>query len=105
MRCLWILLSATCLDRLGAFAVGLSLTDSHSQGQRSQSLGLKHVTSSFGTEHPGNTPPVEETLVFSFPKSLIIKKFDAITVILSPDPKHPTAGRKVAVERFLMIPN
>jgi hypothetical protein len=88
---------------LGALAVGLSLTDS--QRKLSQTLGIKYVASSPADPRPGNTSPVEETLIFPFPKRGIIKRFDAITVILLPDAKHLTAGRKVAVERFVIIPN
>ncbi|HEY6767631.1 MAG TPA: hypothetical protein VI386_22990, partial [Candidatus Sulfotelmatobacter sp.] len=89
----------------GAFAIGISLTDSHSQGKLSQNLGVKYVAPSSADQPPGNTSPVEETLIFPFPKPGTIKKFDAITVILLPDAQHLTAGRKVAVERFVMIPN
>jgi hypothetical protein len=89
----------------GAFAVGISLTDSHSQGKLSQNLGVKYVAPRSADKPPGNTSPVEETLIFPFPKPGTIKKFDAITVILLPDAEHLTAGRKVAVERFVMIPN
>jgi uncharacterized membrane protein YeaQ/YmgE (transglycosylase-associated protein family) len=90
---------------VGALAVGISLTDSHSKGTQSQNLGVKYIAPSSADQPPGNTSPVEETLIFPFPKSGTIKKFDAITVILLPDAEHLTAGRKVAVERFVMIPN
>jgi len=90
---------------LGTLGVGISLTDSHSKGRPSQSLGLKFVAPGPADQPPGSTSPVEETLTFPIPKHGSIKKFDAITVILLPDTKHLTAGRKVAVERFVMIPN
>lgn len=90
---------------VGALAVGISLTDSHSKGTQSQNLGVKYVAPSSAYQPPGNTSPIEETLIFPFPKPGNIKKFDAITVILLPDAEHLTAGRKVAVERFVMIPN
>ncbi|HEY6768080.1 MAG TPA: hypothetical protein VI386_25270 [Candidatus Sulfotelmatobacter sp.] len=90
---------------LGAFAVGISLTDLHSQGKLSQNLGVKYVVPNPANQGPGNTSPVEETLVFPFPKHGIIKEFDAITVVLLPDAIHGTSGRRVAVERFVMIPN
>jgi hypothetical protein len=90
---------------VGALAVGISLTDSHSKGTQSQNLGVKYVAPRGADQPPGNTSPVEETLIFPFPKPGAIKKFDAITVILLPDAEHLTAGRKVAVERFVMIPN
>jgi len=89
----------------GAFAVGISFTDSHSQGKLSQNLGVKYVTSSPADQPQGKTSSVEETLIFPFPKPGSIKKFDEITVTLLPGAEHLTAGRKVAVERFVMIPN
>jgi hypothetical protein len=90
---------------LGAFAVGISLTDSHSKGTFPQGLGIKYVAPSAADYSPGDTSPVEETLTFPFPKPGIVKKFDTITVTLLSGAKHLTAGRKVAVERFVMIPN
>jgi hypothetical protein len=90
---------------LGALAVGLSLTDSHSKGKLSQTLGVKYVAPSAANQRPGNTSPVEETLIFPLPKQGVIKRFDEITVTLLPDARHLTAGRKVAVERFVIIPN
>jgi hypothetical protein len=83
---------------LGALAVAVALTDS--QKKRSQNLGIKLVTTT-----PGIASPAEETLIFSFPKSAAITKFDAITVTLVSAPMHATAGRRVAIERFIMIPN
>jgi len=88
---------------LGALALGLSLTDS--RRKTSQSLGIKFISSNPADQPPGNASPVEETLIFPFPQRAIIQRFDAITVTLLPDAKHPTAGRKVAVERFVVIPN
>jgi hypothetical protein len=85
---------------LGALAVGVSLTDSHAKGNRSQSLGVKAVAS-----NSSGTAPVEQVLTFPFPEHRLIRSFDSITVSLLPDPKHRTAGRRVAVERFVLIPN
>jgi len=85
---------------LGALAVALTLTDT--QTKRSQNLGIKLVAP---TQPPGITSPTDETLIFSFPKSATITKFDAITVTLVSTPTHATAGRRVAIERFIMIPN
>jgi hypothetical protein len=95
---------------LGALAVGVSLTDSHSPGKLSQNLGVKYVVpnstdSNHASQHPANTSSIEETLTFIVPKSAIIKQFDAITVTLLAASNHLTAARKVAVERFVMIPN
>jgi hypothetical protein len=90
---------------LGASEVGLSLTDSHSPGKITQNLGIKYIGLDSTAQRVGDGPFSEETLSFPIPKSAKIKKFDQITVILFPDPKHLTAGRKVAVERFIMIPN
>jgi hypothetical protein len=87
----------------GAFAVGLSLTDSHSIPKSIQSLGVKCFASRSTDHLQGNTASIEETLIFPFPKSRTIKQFDSVTVNLSPDTNHLTTGRKVAVERFIMI--
>ena len=86
---------------LGALAVALSLTDS--QTKRSQSLGAKLVTPI--TQNPATPPSVEQTLTFAVPKSALIQRFDAITVTLVSNPSHATLGRRVSVERFVMIPN
>ena len=86
---------------LGAFAVGLSLTDSHAKGVRSQSLGVKIADP--GAAH-GGTSPIEQVLSFPFPKHRLIRSFDAVTVSLLPDAKHRTIGRKVAIERFILMP-
>jgi hypothetical protein len=86
----------------GAFAIGLSLTDS--QKKLSQSLGVKYVAPISPERGSGDASPLEKTLIFALPKHGSIQKFDAITVALLPDAMHLTAGRKVAVERFVMIP-
>jgi hypothetical protein len=90
---------------MGVSQVGISLTDSHSKGTQSESLGIEYVDLNSADRSPGNALPVEETISFPFPKSGKITKFDRITVIFFPDAEHLTVGRKVAVERFVMIPN
>jgi hypothetical protein len=52
---------------LGALPVSLSLKDS--ERKLSQNLGIKYVAPSLADQPPGNTSPVEETLVFPFPKT------------------------------------
>lgn len=89
----------------GATQVGILLTDSHLPVKRSQNLGIKYLALNRIDQPLASTSPVEETVSFPFPKSGKIRKFDQITVVLLPDPKYPTAGRKVAVEKFIMIPN
>jgi hypothetical protein len=88
----------------GAFQVGLSLTDSHSPNKASPILGIKRVALDNVEQHVESKLPIEQTLSFPFPKTAQIKRFDRITVMLLPDAKHRTAGRKVAIERFLLIP-
>jgi hypothetical protein len=90
---------------LGAFAVSISLTDLHSRRALTQNLGVKFVSPGPADQSPDNASPVEVTLTFPFPKHGTIKKFDSITVVLLPDANHRTAGRKVAIERFVMVPN
>mgnify|MGYP001597844434 CR=1 FL=1 len=90
---------------LGASDVGLLLTDSHAKGKPFQNLGIRSVPMN-GIDPPsGDLSPAEETVSFPLPASSKIRKFDRITVVLLPDAQHATAGRKVAVERFVMIPN
>ena len=86
---------------LGALAVALSLTDS--QKKQTQPLGVKLVTATPLTLHPASA--VEQTLAFPIPKSAIIQTFDAITVTLVSNPSNATLGRRVAIEKFIMIPN
>jgi len=90
---------------MGATEMGLSLTDSHSAGELTQNLGVQYVALDGTGERSGNSLTTEETLTFAIPKSAKIRSFDQITVILFPDPVHSTLGRKVAIERFVMIPN
>jgi len=89
---------------LGASDVGLLLTDSHAKGKPSQSLGIKYVPMNSIDQPSGDLSPVEETVSFPIPATGKIRKFDRMTVVLVPDAQHATAGRKVAVERFVMIP-
>lgn len=90
---------------MGATDVGILLTDSHSKGKPSQNLGIKYVASNGVDQALEITSPVEETVSFPLPKYGKISRFDQITVILLPDAKHSTIGRKVAIEKFVMIPN
>jgi hypothetical protein len=89
----------------GALQIGLSLTDTHSPNKASPILGIKRTALDGVDQHLESKSPIEVTLSFPFPKTAQIKQFDRITVMLLPDVKHRTAGRKVAIERFIMIPN
>ena len=90
---------------LGASQVGILLTDSHAKSKSSQSLGIKPIASYSSDQTPQNTSPLEETVSFPIPKPGTIKQFDQITVALLPRYPYATAGRKVAIEKFIMIPN
>jgi hypothetical protein len=92
---------------LGASEVGLSLTDSHAKvkSKVSQSLGIKPIDLNTPPQLDGGTSPIEETVTFPLPKPGTIRKFDQITIILLPHLRYSTAGRKVAIERFVMVPN
>jgi hypothetical protein len=87
----------------GALQLGLSFTDSHSPNKTSPILGIKRVALDDTEQHLESKSPIEQTLSFPFPKTAQIKRFDRITVMLLPDAKHRTIGRKVAIERFIMI--
>jgi hypothetical protein len=92
---------------LGASEVGLSLTDSHAKvkSKASQSLGIKSIALNTPPQLDGGTSPIEETVTFPLPRPGTIQKFDQITVILLPHYRYSTAGRKVAIESFVMVPN
>ncbi|HUZ93395.1 MAG TPA: hypothetical protein VMU57_00625 [Edaphobacter sp.] len=90
---------------LGASQVGILLTDSHAKSKSSQSLGIKPIAPGPPGQTPQNSSPIEETVSFPIPKPSTIKQFDQITVALLPRSPYATAGRKVAIEEFIMIPN
>jgi hypothetical protein len=90
---------------LGASQVGILLTDSHAKSKSSQNLGIKPIASDTPGQTPQNPSSIEETVSFPIPKPGTIKQFDQITVALLPRYPYATAGRKVAIERFIMIPN
>jgi len=91
---------------LGASQVGILLTDSHAKSKTTQSLGVKSIPLDGldSVSQPGS-PPVEETIRFPLPNLRPLKQFDQITVVLLPHYQFVTAGRKVAIEEFIMIPN
>lgn len=90
---------------LGASQVGILLADSHAKSKTAQSLGIKSIPLDGldDVSQPG-TPPVEETISFPLPKLRTLKQFDQITVVLLPHHEFLTAGRKVAIEEFIMVP-
>lgn len=89
----------------GASQVGILLTNSHAKLKLSQSLGIRPIASGSPDQPRQNASPIEETVSFPLPKPGTIKQFDQITVALLPRYPYATAGRKVAIERFIMIPN
>ena len=80
----------------GALGVGLLLTDS----------GSKNAPLNLGVKRAPNheTGRTEETFTFQIPKRSALQRFDGITVTFVPDPKYATSGRKVSVERFVVVP-
>ena len=96
-RCAEMQVVVTNDANLGAFQVGLSLADSHAKGKPSLSLGMQHASLQTAGQ-------AEERFVFAFPKRSAVEKFDAITVTFLPDAEHARDGRKVAVERFVVVP-
>jgi hypothetical protein len=96
-RCEEIQVVVTNDASLGAFAVGVTLTDSGWKGKASLNLGTQNASAPTSGQ-------AEETLTFSFPKRSALKRFDSITVTFLPDAHHATSGRKAAVEKFVVIP-
>ncbi|MBB5059523.1 hypothetical protein HDF16_004249 [Granulicella aggregans] len=81
----------------GALGVGLTLTDSSSKKKVGLNLGIKRAQN----HETGRT---EETITFLIPKRSALQRFDEITVTFVPDPRYATSGRKVAVEKFVVVP-
>jgi hypothetical protein len=81
----------------GALGVGLTLTDSSSKKKVGLNLGIKGALNH-------ETGQMEETITFPIPKKSALQRFDEITVTFVPDPRHATSGRKVAVEKFVVVP-
>lgn len=90
---------------LGAAQVGILLTDSHAKSRSSQSLGIKPIALYTADPTRESASPIEETVSFLIPRHGTIKQFDQITVVLLPRNQHAIAGRKVAVEEFIMMPS
>jgi hypothetical protein len=90
---------------LGASEVGILLTDSHAKSKSTQSLGIKPIASDTPDPPSQTASPIEETVSFPIPKSATLKQFDQITVALLPRYLYRTTGRKVEIEKFIMIPN
>ena len=89
---------------LGVSQVGILLTNSHAKSKSSQSLGIRPITSVNPGQLPQSPSPIEETVTFPIPRPATIKQFDQITVALLPRSPYATAGRKVAIEKFIMVP-
>jgi hypothetical protein len=73
---------------LGAFAISIVLTDSHAKRNSSQNLGTRPV--GLDVVNPGKR---------------VIQKFDQIEVLIYPAAEHLRVGRKIAIRKFVMLPN
>ncbi len=87
---------------LGATAIGLTLADS--QANHSEDWGSKVILADNSDLAHSALATSERTISFSVPEHGTIERFDEITVTLKSDEKRLTFGRKVAVERFVLVP-
>jgi hypothetical protein len=79
------------------------LVDEDSPGAPAQTLGTVRL-SSVPDRGADPTPPVPETLDFTFPRSGPLKAFNLIEVIFRRDNIRSDKSSRVSIERFLLVP-
>ena len=86
----------------GAVSLGILLGNSESPGKATLYLGQKPLED----RSPAllRRSPAFERLRFPVPPRTAIRKFDEITVILSPDPEHALVAPKIAIQQFELTP-
>jgi hypothetical protein len=91
--------------RPGKIALALRLTDSGSVGTPSQDLGFRTIPSSEVIQIPQNRPPLKEVLRFPISRTtMMIHRFDEITVFFLPSRERARGAAKVSVESLTLIP-
>jgi hypothetical protein len=88
----------------GDISISLVLIDSTVRGSASQTLGSHNVKSSEPPIFSLSRPPIEETLRFTIPARVRIKRFDELSVVLQPSRERSLGGVKIAVREFRLLP-
>ena len=86
----------------GQVSVEVLLSEGLPEGRAEVSLGERVLPSSLGDAL--DRRQVDETLVFRFPKSSGIKRFNLITVRVKPAPERDIAAPRVAIRSFVLTP-
>jgi hypothetical protein len=91
-------------NRPGNIFVGMLLIDSASAGKMSLYLGQQPIRSSEPDHFRIKLLPLEETLRFPIPSLSAMRRFDQITLIVTPDRARLEIGAKVAIRQFEILP-
>ncbi len=91
-------------NRTGVIALGVLLTDAASTKKPTLYLGQQPIVSTEPEHFSFKSAPVVETLRFSVPTGVKIRRFDEITVTMLPDVEHALVGPKIAIKQFQLFP-
>jgi hypothetical protein len=93
-------------NREGRIEVGVLLTDSRTRALEKPTLvlGVKPMLSSEPPEFTYKGSPVEEDLTFVIPQQPAMREFDTITVLFFPPAVRDTAGARVGIRQFTLLP-
>ena len=91
-------------NRTGVIALGVLLTDAASTKKPTLYLGQQPIVSTEPEHFSFKSAPVFETLRFSVPTGVKIRRFDEITVMMLPDVEHALVGPKIAIKQFQLFP-
>jgi hypothetical protein len=88
----------------GPISIGLVLTDTTSPHRVTLNLGERQLVSSQPSEFRQKLAPIEETLKFAVPRQARIRRFNEITLIVTPDISRARTGAKIGIEELQIIP-
>ena len=91
-------------NRPGIISLGLLLTDGTAGSRRTAYLDQQPIVSTEPGHFYFKASPVSETLRFSIPASVKLRKFSEITVLVLPDVEHTFVTPKIAIREFRLLP-
>ncbi|MGB6192961.1 MAG: hypothetical protein WBF42_10865 [Terracidiphilus sp.] len=91
-------------NRAGAISLGVLLTDGTSAGRPAIYLGEQPIVSAQPEHFAYKPTPVSETVHFSVPERVSLRKFSEITVLVLPDVEHAFHAPRIAIEQFHLYP-
>lgn len=90
-------------NRPGIISLGMLLTDG-TAGRRSAYLGQQTIVSTQPEHFFYKASPVTETLRYSVPTSVKLRRFSEITLLVLPDVEHRFVTPKIAIREFRLLP-